>query len=251
MEVIDVHAHLNFPDFDVDRAVVAERARVAGVGMINVGTDVATSSQAVDLAEKFPDTWATVGQHPNESAPLDLVVLGELARRPGVVAIGECGLDYYRSPTKAQAENFQIQADLARRHNLPLMIHCRPTVGTDDAYLDLLALLEDFPNVIGNVHFFAGSWPTAQKFIDRGFTLSFTGVITFTNDYDEVISRTPVETIMAETDCPFVAPAPFRGRRNEPAHVHLVLERLAQIKGLSKKQMVEITTANARRVFNL
>ncbi len=251
MNLIDIHAHINFPQFEGDREEVVKRAKEAGVKMINVGTDLATSREVVALVEKYPnEMWATVGIHPTDLPTGDfLPELEELAKHKQVVAIGECGLDYFHvkdlAERKKQAKLFEQQIDLAQKVGKLLMIHCR------DAYDDLLAVLKNFPGVTGNVHFFAGDWATAKKFFDLGFTLSFTGAITFASNYDEVIKQMPLESLMIETDCPFVAPAVYRGKRNEPSYVVEVAKRVASLKGISLEEVARVTTATARLRFGL
>ncbi|MEK7504682.1 MAG: TatD family hydrolase [Patescibacteria group bacterium] len=250
MNLIDIHAHLNFPQFAEDREGVIKRAREVGVRMINVGTDLATSREVVALAEKYPsEMWATVGIHPTDIGEISWDELEHLAQNKKVVAIGECGLDYFHvkdvAERQKQAEVFEQQIALAQKVNKPLMIHCR------DAYDDLLAVLNNFPGVTGNVHFFAGDWPTAKKFLALGFTLSFTGAITFASNYDEVIKNLPLESLLIETDCPFVAPVPHRGQRNEPSYVVEVAKRVALLKGISLEEVARVTTATARLRFGL
>ena len=250
MNLIDIHTHLNFPQFAEDREEVIKRAREVGVRMINVGTDLATSREVVALAEKCPsEMWATVGIHPTDIGDISWDELEHLAQNKKVVAIGECGLDYFHvkdvAERQQQAEVFEKQIDMAQRVGKPLMIHCR------DAYDDLLAVLKNFPQVTGNVHFFAGDWPTAKKFLALGFTLSFTGAITFASNYDEVIKNLPLESLLIETDCPFVAPVPHRGQRNEPSYVVEVAKRVALLKGISLEEVARVTTATARLRFGL
>ncbi|MEK7553039.1 MAG: TatD family hydrolase, partial [Patescibacteria group bacterium] len=249
MKLIDIHAHLQFPEFDEDRERVIGRARAAGIGVINVGTDLETSQAAVALAEANPEMWATVGLHPTDlPAPSEvaniLSELTKLASQPKVVAIGECGLDT-REPKfdlssesgRRQVEIFERQIELAIKVKKPLMLHIRR------AYDEVLGVLSNFKNqavdLRANVHFFAGDWSTASQFLDRGFSLSFTGVITFPPkagqpraDAEEVIKKLPLDRLMVETDCPFVAPVPQRGRRNEPVYVEEVVKQLAILRHL-------------------
>ncbi len=249
MRLFDSHTHLQFSQFDLDREAVISRARAAGViGMINVGTDLTTSQQALALAEAHDDMWATVGLHPTDTdQEFNKTEFTKLAQHPKVVAIGECGLDYFRTAeTKdQQKEIFNQQIELARLVNKPLMIHCR------NAYDDLLVVVKNFPGVRGNLHFFAGDWLIAKEFLDLGFTLSLAGPITFTNQYDEVIINTPLEGLLVETDAPFAAPAPYRGRRNEPSYVAEMARRVAQLKGLTVETVAEATIKTASRLFSL
>ncbi len=252
LKLIDAHAHLNFPQYDNDREAVFARAAEAGIGIINVGTDTQTSKFAVELAQNRDDVWATGGLHPTESpgdALEQLQGVALLVQDKKVVAIGECGLDYFRfdrAVAEKQKAIFIQQISLANEINKPLMLHIRGA----QAYQDTYNILKSETEVRGNAHFFAGAWEEAKSFLDLGFTLSFGGVITFTRDYDEVIKNTPLEMILAETDCPFVAPIPYRGQRNEPSYLPEVVRKLAEIKGVSESEVREATLANAQRVFS-
>lgn len=196
----------------------------------------------------------------------------ELLKNKKVVGIGECGLDYYRCTPESksrQKKAFIEQIELANEFNLPLMLHIRnnpekihpangtPQEGNLDAYLDALDILKKYSKVNpangarGDVHFFAGTLEDAKAFLDFGFTLSFTGVITFTEDYDEIIRNTPLNMIMSETDSPYVTPVPYRGKRNEPSYVREVVKKIARIKNLSEQEVAEAIIANARRVFGI
>jgi TatD DNase family protein len=175
---------------------------------------------------------------------------------PKVVAIGECGLDYYRCTEESitkQKENFIAQVELANEFNKPLMLHIRnnPDDKMHNAYSDTLSLLKEYAKVKGDVHFFAGIWEEAKNFLDFGFTLSFTGVITFTHDYDEVIRNTPLDMIMTETDSPYVAPVPYRGKRNEPLYVKEVVKKIAEIKNLPETEVAEAIIKNAKKLFDI
>lgn len=171
-----------------------------------------------------------------------------------MVGIGECGLDYYRMDSESiekQKKAFIEQIELANEFNKPLMLHLRHGVDhiEHNAYVDALEILKKCSRVRGNVHFFAGTWIEAKAFLNFGFSLSFTGVITFTHDYDEVIKNTPLEMIMSETDSPYVAPIPYRGKRNEPSYVREIVKKIAEIKNLSEKEVAEAIVGNARRIF--
>ncbi len=251
MNLIDIHAHLNFPDYDHDLEAVIKKMEEVGCGVINVGTGLQTSREVVNLTN-HQNFWASIGVHPQEINQLDendWQELKELAKHKRVAAIGECGLDYFRLSNPgdklSQRELFLRQIDLALQVNKPLMLHVR------EAYDDVLSILRSFSGVAGNVHFFSGDIKQAQQFLDLNFTLSFTGVITFTHDYDEVIKFVPSESLLAETDAPYVAPVPYRGKRNEPVYVERVIKRLAEIRGLSPEEMAEIVLTNASRVFKL
>jgi TatD DNase family protein len=269
MEYFDAHTHTNFVAYDEDRDAVITRALEVGVGMNVVGTQLDTSKAAVALAEQYKNIWATIGLHPVHTAKSfhDTKELGEggkeftsrgeafdreayeaLARSPRVIAIGECGLDYYRldSDTKeVQRRVFIQQIELANKLGKPLMLHIR------NAYDDALEILEMHAKVRGDVHFFAGDWHIASQFLDMGFTLSFTGVITFTHDYDEVVRNTPLDMILAETDAPYITPVPYRGTRNEPAYVVEVVHTIAALKGETIEKVRIQLLENARRVFGV
>lgn len=268
--MVDAHCHIQFPAYDLDRDAVIGRARKAGVSMIAVGTQHATSQDAVALAREYPgEVWATAGFHPGhvaadwyfdkneqraaEQERFDSKALRALARDPNVVAVGECGLDYYRNKTeevrRKQTEVFQEQVELAHELKKPLMIHCRPSKGTDDAYEDLLDFKSQMSNLKCVVHFYVGSPSVTEKLIDAGFYVTFGGVITFARDYDETIRMIPLNRIMLETDAPYAAPAPYRGGRNESAFVIEVARHLARIQGISFERVTRETTENAYRLF--
>ncbi len=254
---IDIHSHLTFSDFDVDREAIITKMKEEGIMTITVGTDLGTSLAALELAKKYDHLYATVGIHPTHGEAFDEEAFSSLAEHPKVVAIGECGLDYFRiEPDDEETKNaqrtlFESHILLAKKHNLPLMIHARPRKGSMDAYEDTLALLAKHKGVKGNVHFFVGDVPTAQRFLDIGFSMSFDGPITFSHDYDEVIRFLPEDRLMAETDAPFASPEPFRGRRNEPLFVPYVVEALAHARGADLEAFRESMVMNAKRFFAL
>ncbi|MEK7191917.1 MAG: TatD family hydrolase [Patescibacteria group bacterium] len=275
MDIIDSHTHAHFPAYDADREAVIKRAQEAGVKMICVGTQFSTSESAIQLAEKYPaDIWATAGFHPNhlsnewhhdrkeqsEAAPekFDIEKFRQLARHPKVAAIGECGLDYYRkmpndvAQMAKQKEVFLEHVKLANEAKKPLMIHCRPSKGTDDAYQDLInSLKEQKPLLHAVAHFYVGSLAMAKQLLESGFYFTFGGVITFARDYDEVVQYIPLDRILLETDAPYVAPAPYRGKRNEPAYIVETAKKLAEIKNISAGKAAEAATANALKVFQI
>ncbi len=275
---IDVHAHVNFAAYDEDREAVIARALENDTWLINVGTQYDTSRAAVQLAEKYSEgVYAIIGLHPIHTARShhdsdELGVGGEdftsrgeifdleryrvLAKSPKVVGIGECGLDYYRLEVESiakQREAFLEQIALANELGKPLMLHVRPSkeAGAPDAYADTIAILKEHAKVAGNAHFFAGTIEQARELIALGFTISFTGVITFTHDYDELVRSVPLECLLSETDCPYVTPAPHRGKRNEPVFVSEAVKRLAAIKGIGEAEMAQVVLANAKRLFAL
>jgi len=246
-KLVDTHCHLDFPDFNNNRDEAIKRALGENIWMINVGTDTKSSQKVIEIAEKYEGVFATIGLHPSEAEEnFDINYYRELAKHPKVVAIGECGIDLksQKLNLKSQIKIFEQQIELALELDKPLMIHCR------DAHKEVLEILKEY-NHRGNIHFFSGTWEQAQKYFDLGFTISFTGVISFARDYDEVIKNAPLEKIMIETDAPFVAPVPFRGKRNEPLYVTEVAKKIAEIKGVSYEEIAQITTKNALRFFKL
>lgn len=249
--LFDIHCHLNFSDFNKDRGEVIKRALDVGVWMINIGSDFENSKMAVEIAEKYKEgVYTSVGLHPNDNKKeiFDINKYHELANHPKVVSIGECGIDLYRcdkNDFKRQKELFIRHIELAQETGKPLMIHCR------DAHEQVIEILREHKDVQGNIHFFSGTWEQARKYFDLGFTISFTGVITFANQYDEIIKKAPLDKIMIETDAPFVAPAPYRGKRNEPLYVQETAKRIAKIRGLSYEKVAEATTKNALIFFRI
>lgn len=274
---IDIHSHVNFSAFDADRDEVMTRAKENDTIVFNVGTQIDTSRKAVAMADKYDNAYAVIGLHPIHTGASyhDTKELGsggkeftsrgeifdkeeyrKLARHRRVVAIGECGLDYYRCDEESiekQKQAFIAQIELANEFNRPLMLHIRnnPEDKTKNAYFDVLDLLKQHAKIKGDVHFFAGGVAEAKAFLDFGFMLSFTGVITFTHDYDEVIRNTPLEMIMTETDSPYVAPVPYRGQRNEPVYVREVVKKIAELKGLPEAEVAQAIIQNAKRVFGI
>jgi len=263
LHFFDVHSHIYFPQFDKDREEVVARMADALVGTISVGVDYESSQKAIAIAEKYEHVYATLGLHPTDkkSERFEVSKYEELVKHPKLVAIGECGLDYFRKDkdnegeVKRQKEDFGKQIQFALDHDKPLMLHCRPSQGTMDAYEDVLGILNSFSkeqgNLRGNVHFFVGNTTIAKQFLDLGFTLSFTGVITFARDYDDVIKLAPLNQILSETDCPFVAPEPYRGKRNEPSYVTLVVEKIALIRGEDLEVVRGQLLENTLKVFSI
>lgn len=257
---IDIHTHLNLEAFAEDWESVCDRALDAGVACINVGTGMQTSERAVELAHSHEEgIFATVGIHPTHttgdaSEPFMYEEYKALASNPKVVAIGECGLDYFRvskDSKKLQEEIFIAQISLANELGKPLMLHVRGSEGSVDAYEDALTILKTHAKVLGNVHFFAGTYEIAKRFWDLGFTTSFTGVITFAHQYDEIIKHAPLEMLHAETDAPYVAPVPYRGKRNEPLYVKEVYKRIAEVRDEDEEKVREALLQNAVRMFGV
>lgn len=251
--LIDTHTHLDSPKFDDDREEVIARALEQGVTkLINIGFNRETIPTTMKLAETYDFIYAVVGWHPQDAItmePGDLEWIESLAKHPKVVAIGEIGLDYYwdTSPRDVQHRVFREQIRLARKLNMPIVIHNR------DAHEDILRLLkeEKAGEVGGVMHSFSGSWETAKQCLDMGFYISFGGPITFKNAVQpkEVLSKVPLDRLLVETDSPYLTPHPFRGKRNESAHVRLVAEMAAEIKGISLQEIAKITSENAAQIF--
>lgn len=251
----DIHAHLNFKDYDADREEVIARCKEEGVLVNNIGTNLQTSEEVVALAEANEHLYATVGVHPTDwQEGFDWARFKELAAHPKVIALGECGLDYFRitneSEKAEQKKLFETHIALAEEVDKPLMLHIRDSKEEPGkAYLDVLEILNAHLSVRAHAHFFAASWELADQFLTRGISISFTGVITFTHDYDEVIKKVPVNMLMAETDAPFVAPVPHRGKRAEPLHVREVVTALAAIRGVVEEDLQQVVLDNAKRTF--
>jgi TatD DNase family protein len=260
---IDTHAHLNFPEFKSEVPAVLGRAREGHIErIINVGVDFETSKQSLDLARKYPEIYAAVGIHPHCAKDLDIETKGKLitlANHEKVVAIGEIGLDYYylkrsskysHAPTREeQIFCFEQMLDLALETKLPAIIHSR------EADADILGILKSYHGQLRAViHCFSGDWDYAQKLLELGFVLSFTGNITFNNakeDTLDAIKKTPIGSIMIETDCPYITPEPHRGKRNEPVNVIQVARKIAQIKGISLAEVESETTKKAKKFFGI
>lgn len=255
MSLIDTHAHLDLPDFDPDRDQVLARAREAGVvQIVTIGLNPESAAQAVALAQAHDPVWAAVGWHPHQArevTPEGLDRLRELARGPKVVAFGEIGLDFYRnlSPPQVQEERLDDLIHLGLDLGLPLIIHDREAHAR---ILDRLAAAGAGQNG-GVIHCFSGDYPLARRFLDLGFHLGIPGPVTFprAEALQEVVARVPLEALLVETDAPFLAPVPKRGRRNEPAYVRFTAAEVARIRGLSLEEVAEATSKNARALFGL
>jgi TatD DNase family protein len=272
---IDIHSHFNLPQFDADLSAAIKKMEDEGVATICVGTDLATSRRAIEIAEMSDNIWATIGQHPTDTEEAyDAAAFLELVNHPKVVAIGECGFDFFRTPKEEVFEKqkniFMQQVELAKQSGKPLMIHARPSKGTNpgessmDAYEETLSILSDFPEVRANFHFFVGDTTIAKRALDAGHTMSFDGPITFTREYDDVIKMLPLSAIMAETDSPFAAPEPYRtslkqtradGKitpaRAEPWMVAEVYKTIAEVKGEDEDTVRQALIENAKRFFNI
>jgi TatD DNase family protein len=257
--LIDTHAHLDYPDYDADRAEIIARAGEAGVTeIISIGTRIDSSARAVELAEKFPNIWAAVGLHPCDidSAPDDAIPrLRQLAQSRRVVAIGEIGLDYHHLPEnpaavepnkQRQAALFRQQLELTAELGLNAVIHQR------DSWDDTLAILREFTGrVRGVFHCFGGTTQQAREVVALGHLVSFTGIVTFKNarQVQETARDLDPGQFMVETDCPYLAPAPDRGKRCEPAHTRRVAEKMAELRSVSVEEIARVTTRTAREFF--
>ncbi len=261
LRFFDVHSHINDKAFEGDVDEVIGRMREARVGSILVGTDWQMSERAVQIAKEKSSSeaplFAAIGLHPTDNASegFDLDAYQKLAAEKEVVAIGECGLDYFRlseenraGEEKRQKDIFERQLEMAVSLDKPLMIHCR------NAHQDMLEILaskkrEHGEKLRGDIHFFSEGKDIAKRYFDLDFTVSFTGVITFARDYDEAIQYAPLDMILSETDCPYVAPVPYRGKRNEPLWVEEVVKKIAEVRGEDFEKVREAMVANAKRVF--
>lgn len=273
--LIDTHAHVNFNAFKDEADEVVRRALNENTWIINVGSQYSTSKRAVEMAEKYPEgVFAAIGIHPIHLSELifkdkvdddeevefhpsmeefDEKRYIELAKSKKVVAIGEIGLDYFHNKEnkEKQKEVFSAQIDMAMKLDLPIIIHCR------EAYNDVIEILRDKKikygeKLRGVVHCFSGRLSQAKIYTEElGFHLGFNGIITFDRSYDKVLREIDLKHILIETDCPYLTPVPFRGKRNEPAYVKYVAEKIAEIRGISPDEVGDITIDNAVKLFNL
>lgn len=256
--LIDTHCHIFFPEYDSDREAVIKRALSDGIGkMVIVGTDYASSQQAIALASEYPFMFAAVGLHPHEAKFMDKALLSQLeqlSNHPKVVAIGETGLDFYynKSEQEQQKKSFLAQIALAKKRRLPLIIHTR------DAWDATFEILEkedpDYFREVGSVfHCFTADKAMADRATAMGIYVSFSGIVTFakTAALQEAATTVDSRFILIETDAPFLAPQGFRGKRNEPAYLSTTAEKIAALRSCSKEEVAEITTANANRLFRL
>lgn len=267
----DSHTHVNFAAFKDDQDQTVNRSLDSQTWMVNVGTQLSTSESAVALANKYSTgVFAAIGLHPihtfqqlvdeeedhfqSREEQFDADFYEKLLNKK-VVAVGECGLDYYRLPAndkesaiKKQKQAFVAQIEFARKHGLPLIVHCR------DAYSDVLEILKaDYNGMPGIIHSFTDTWDTAKKFIDSGFYVALNGILTFdkTGKLAEVAKNVPFDKLLTETDAPYLTPTPYRGKRNEPSYVKHVAEKIAEIKGLSLEEVGQQTFNNACNLFNI
>jgi len=261
---IDSHAHLEGKQFHADREQVIERARQAGVRRIVAignGDGPGTMDCGILLAEKYPFMYATVGIHPHEAKLANEQAYAELeslARRPKVIAWGEIGLDYFydHSPREVQQQVFIRQMELARSAKLPIVIHCRPSSTSEDAWEDCLNLIKQHweeSGLGGILHCFTGAWSYAKRALDMGFMVSFAGNVTFpkAQQIREAAAQVPLDRMLIETDSPYLAPVPHRGKRNEPAFVKETARQIGELRGLSTEEIGEKTSQNFYRFFSL
>ena len=254
-DLFDTHAHLHFPGFDEDRDAVLARARAAGVRrMVTIGTDGETSRAALALADRHPDVWATAGVHPHDAAESDAAAQAEVERIAAerrVVAIGEIGLDFFRnlSPPETQERVLRRFLALARRLRKPVVLHCR------DAHAEILALLgeERVAEVGGIMHCFSGDVAIARRCLDLGLLISLAGPVTYPHAraLPDVARFVPGDRLVVETDCPFLPPQGYRGKRNEPAYLTITAARVAELRGEPLDDLAARTTANACRLFGV
>jgi TatD DNase family protein len=261
---IDSHAHLDGSRFENDRDEVIIRARESGIAnilAIGTGDGPGTLDCAVKIADKYDFIYATVGIHPHEvklAKEPDFQELDALARNPKVIAWGEIGLDYYydHSPRDLQQQAFIRQMEQARAAKLPIVIHCRPSEGSDNAWEDCLRLIQEHwssSGLGGVLHCFTSTWAHAKRALDMGFMISFAGNVTFpkAQQIRDSAIEIPLDRIFIETDCPFLAPVPHRGKRNEPAFVKETARQLGELRGLSAEEIGQLTARNFYRFFSL
>jgi TatD DNase family protein len=259
--LIDSHAHIDLPEFDKDREQVFTRARQGGVkAFINIGLDVESSRASLEMAKKYNDVFSTVGFHPHEASKLgddDLKALAELAKDDKVVAVGEIGLDFYRnlSARKSQIEAFRKQLDLAVELGLPVVVHCR------QAHEEVFTILSNWVRSTlsagrlrrGVIHCFSGDVEMAKRYIDIGFYISLAGSVTYPSagELVQVAREIPLSRLLIETDAPFLPPQAYRGKRNEPAYVALIAEKVAQVRGVPRGVVAEAAARNTISLFKL
>jgi TatD DNase family protein len=251
--ITDTHAHIFWDSYDGDRDAVIERARAEGVDrMLIVGTDLASSVACFELCAAHAGLYPTAGIHPHDAGDATSAVHAEieqLCRRDDCVAVGETGLDYFKeySPRAAQVENFRWHLELARRLDKPVIVHSR------EAHEDTVRQIRDFPGVRGVMHCYTMGVEELEPYLQAGFYISFSGVVTYPkNDANRAAARAvPAERLLVETDCPFLAPQGKRGKRNEPAYVRLVLERVAEFRAVPWEELARQTSANAEQLFAL
>jgi TatD DNase family protein len=261
----DTHTHLTHEKFNADRDDIIALMRENECCANTVGVDWESSQAAVALAWEHEHIYAVIGQHPvdNRAEQFDQSSYRKLlAESASVVAIGECGLDFYwvdpdeGGERERQRDIFEAQIELAIRKQLPLMLHIRPSKGTMDAYEEGLEILASHAQtaddaLFGTAHFFVGDWAIAKRFFELGFYVSYPGIVTFSREFDEVVQNAPLDRLLAETDAPYAAPEPMRGKRNEPRYVRYTIAKLAELRGISEEEMVGQMYDNGRRLFGV
>ena len=249
--LFDTHAHLNDPAFDPDREELMDGLAAKGIGYVmNAGCSLESSKDIIQMAEKYPWLYGSVGSHPDSADEVNEEVIEayrQMAKHEKVKAIGEIGLDYYYEdiPREIQKNAFRMQMALAQELDMPVIIHER------EAHDDGMRIVKEFPKVGGVFHCYSGSAEMARQLVNMGWYIGFTGVLTFKNARKavETAASIPLERIVLETDCPFMAPEPFRGKRNDPGYLPKMAEKLAEIRGISVDEVVKITTENAKRLY--
>lgn len=258
--IIDSHCHPQFPQYDKDREEMIKRTLDAGIQMICVGTDLEMSKKAIELAHKHEGIWATVGLHPNDNLNegFNEAAYEQLLKENKVVAMGEIGLDYYRTAEpedqKFQKERFEKQLELADKLSKTLILHCRDARAgsTGKAYPQMADILKNgYAKNGGVVHSYTGNLEEAKRFLNLDFYLGFNGIITFARQYDEVVKYVPLDRILLETDAPYLTPEPYRGQRNEPLYVIEVAKKIALLRGDEVENVVRIITENTKKLFHL
>ena len=254
MMLFDTHAHLNDDAFDQDREALLAGLQDKGVSLVmNAGCSLEASYQVVEMSKLYPWLYAAVGSHPDAADEVNEAVLEEYKKlcklNDKVKAIGEIGLDYHYEdiPREIQQKAFRMQMELARELDLPVIVHER------DAHEDGMAIVREFPTVTGVFHCYSGSAEMARQLVDMGWYIGFTGVLTFKNARKavETAASIPLDRIVLETDCPYMAPEPFRGKRNDPGYLYRMAEQLAQIRGITPEEAAAITTENGKRLYRI
>ena len=251
--LFDTHAHMDADSFDTDRQELLENLPGRGISLVmNPGCSFDSSLNAIALAEKYDYIYAAVGSHPDVADEVDEALIAryrELCRHPKVKAIGEIGLDYHYEdiPRDIQQRAFRLQMELARELNLPAIVHER------EAHEDGLKIVDEFPTVKGVFHCYSGSLEMAKELVKRGWYIGFTGVLTFKNARKaiEVAQNIPLDRIVIETDCPYMAPVPYRGKRNDPGYLIHMAEKLAELRGISTEEAAAITLQNGKRLYRM
>ena len=251
--IFETHAHLNDPAFDEDRESLILGLPEKGIeAVMNVGCCLESSHDCIALAEKYPFVYASVGSHPDSADEVNEEVIEkyrQMANHPKVLAIGEIGLDYYYEtiPREIQQKAFRMQMELAKELDMPVIVHER------NAHDDGMRIVKEFPTVKGVFHCYSGSAEMARQLVNMGWYIGFTGVLTFKNARKavETAESIPLDRIVLETDCPFMAPEPFRGKRNDPGYLYRMAERLAEIRGISVEEVHAVTTDNAKKLYRL